>query len=180
MPDREDERDFCIDCACPRLFRLDDCSPSACPRSPGLLTFYMAETDGPEHFVCRTNYKGNVMKDLSTKAVVTGPQGFYYREEHEWHNLSPEMSAWFLAQQKKITDYIAKASSNAEDDGLVAVLDANFDGVAQPTINVTGISYKELNRFQRFWAALENEVLGKGEEHGRKKDQERHQHKWRK
>jgi hypothetical protein len=113
-----------------------------------------------------------MMKDLATKAVVTGPDGFYYREEHEWHNISPIMSDVFTKQEKVALAYIARASSNKQDDGLVATLDSTKDGVVQPTVHVAGISREELSNFQDLMQRFGADVIAMGREHGRKKDGE--------
>jgi hypothetical protein len=142
-------------------------------RSPRSLEIVAMLDNGADGIVFE---KEIYMKDLAIKAVVTGPNGFYYREEHEWRGLNQEASDKMTAHQKKIADYIAKASSNAETDGLVADLTGMMDGAQMAPVHVEGISYGELNKFQRMWAQLEQEWLDAGSKHGQKKDQERHQH----
>jgi len=109
------------------------------------------------------------MKDISTKAVVTSPSGFYYREEHEWRGLPPEMSDYFLEQQKEIVAYITKASSNKKVGDLSATLDANYDGVPQPRLTVTGFTRQELSKFQRMVEKIGSELIRKGEDNAKAK-----------
>lgn len=113
------------------------------------------------------------MKNLAIKVVVTGPNEFYYREEHEWHNLDPLASKFFLSKQAKIAQYVTKASANKEDDGLIAVFDATKDGVPDPQVTVRGISYEELLKFQKMWHDLEGETLGEGEKNLKNRQEKR-------
>lgn len=120
------------------------------------------------------------MKDIAIKAVVTGPDGFYYREEHEWRGLSAGASAMFEDGQAKLARYISKASSNKEDDGLVALLDSTYDGKAQPQTRIEGISFGELAKFQRFWHDLEGDIINAGEKAAKRKDEDRRARRGRK
>lgn len=107
------------------------------------------------------------MKDLITKAVVTGPDGFYYREEHEWHGLPPDIADWFSKKQQEVMDHIAKEKPHTKGD-LTATLDATFDGVAQPTVTVSGFDRKALTKFQRKIEGFGSDLLSKGEQHAAK------------
>ncbi len=113
------------------------------------------------------------MKTLAIKAVVTSADGFYYREEHEWRNMDQAASDKMTAHQKRLADYITKASQNKQHGPLVADLTGTADGVALPAIHVDDLSYGELNGFQREFAKLGNEWLDAGKAHADKKDKKK-------
>lgn len=109
------------------------------------------------------------MKDLSTKAVVTGPGGFYYREEHEWRGLGGDAGNWFAKAQDQMVQHITKAQQHSKKDGqLTATLDATIDGVAQPQVVISNVNRQEMHAVQRLWHKLEDEILSFGEKSGKK------------
>jgi DNA recombination-dependent growth factor C len=119
------------------------------------------------------------MKDLALKSVITGKDGFYYREEHEWRGMNPDSpTCKLLAARLAQADEMAKKiASGKADDGLSAVLSASIDGVASADITVTGLSYGEVNAFQKQWQAWGNEIVASGGRHAANADEKRGWHK---
>jgi len=109
------------------------------------------------------------MKDVTTKAVITGPDGFYYREEHEWRGLNQLASDWFAESEKKLTKFFAKATSDKHEGQLTATLDYTHDGKVEPTLVITGVTHQELHEVQVMWHQMSGEIIHAGATHARNK-----------
>ncbi len=111
------------------------------------------------------------MADLAIKAVVTNPDGsLFYREEHEWTNLDPQMMTWFADKMVKLETQ-AKESAGKKEDGanLSAILSSTVDGRAQQSVILAGVSYHALTKFQRAAHNVADELLKLGEEKAKHK-----------
>lgn len=109
------------------------------------------------------------MKDLSTKVVVTSPDGFYYREEHEWRAMS-NTGDYF---EKLLADTFALAQKLAAKGGgnLTAVFDAVADGKPFPTTTVGGFTHEAMTQFERHIHRKHGELLDIGEKLAKSKHQ---------
>lgn len=109
------------------------------------------------------------MKDLSTRALVTGPNGFYYREEHEWRGLDDAASVWFAGAKDRLVQQITRFQQHGKKDGdLTARLDLTIDGVEQPQVVISHVTRQEMHAVQRLWNKLEDEILRAAEGIGKK------------
>lgn len=113
------------------------------------------------------------MKDVAIKCVVTSVDGFYYREEHEWRNLTPLGASWLEIKMHEMAPLFEKFQNNKHDDGLTATLSATLDGALQTDITLTGISYQEMTKFQKVWHKWEGELLGFSERMAPDRDKKR-------
>ncbi len=116
------------------------------------------------------------MKTLATRAVVNdpaNPDGFYYREEHEWRNLDAEASAKFEAFMKESVALINRETKNSQGP-LVATLSSVIDGAAQPDIVVKNVSLDDVTKFERHAHKFGDALIGMGEERAKKKGRGQH------
>jgi hypothetical protein len=111
------------------------------------------------------------MKDLAIKAVATGKDGFYYREEHEWRGLNEQSSGWFAKKLGELQLRISQAGAHGGD--ISAEFSATVDGAAIPALKVSGVTRSEMAQFEQEFHHVSGELIKIGakyaEEHGKKR-----------
>lgn len=114
------------------------------------------------------------MSDISMQTVVTGPaqqpgnKPFRALYRQEFDALSPQALDYFIAEGKKIEAYVTKASANKDAGDLTATMNMSIDGKDVPTISVTGISRREVVKFQRMLVGLAKDLVDIAEKHAGK------------
>ena len=97
------------------------------------------------------------MHTLEIRCTVTNPDGFYYRESHEWKNLPDVAIVWFedtLTGLLALTHDLAKRGKGNHSAEFMQVR----DGEALAAV-VTGLSYQDVVKVQRAFAKKEAELL---------------------
>lgn len=124
------------------------------------------------------------MANITIKATavngLSGADEFYYRQENEWRNVGPQMLVWLNAKLTDLTDSITKVAAKKEGGEITATFDMTTDGVAVPPLIVSGITRREMSKFQRRFHNVGDELIRIGEERADAKDREhrqRHGHK---
>lgn len=124
------------------------------------------------------------MANITIKATVvnglSGADEFYNRQEHEWRNVGPQMLVWINAKLADLTDHILKVAAKKEGGEMTATFDMTTDGVAVSPLIVSGITRREMSKFQRHFQNVGDELIRIGEERADAKDAEhrkRHGHK---
>jgi hypothetical protein len=99
------------------------------------------------------------MSNMVTTAVVKNPDGsLFYRQEHEWTNLTPEMQQWFLeglAKQQKFMDDL-KASQKKTPD---AIFSAVLSATGQPDLSYEAFTFDSFQKVSHEWNKLGDELL---------------------
>ena len=103
--------------------------------------------------------------NLEIRCLVTKPDGsMFYREEHAWSDVSPQMLAWLKGE---LDDFYAKCKKeeNKKDDdaNLSAEFTGRLDSEALPVQRVSGISYKSLAKLEREWHKVGDKLIRIGE-----------------
>ncbi len=109
--------------------------------------------------------------NLALKAVVTNSDGtLFYREEHEWTNLSADTLNFFKSKLAHLESF-AKDNHGKHEDGanLTANLTATLDGNQIAAHSFTGVSYKALSKFEREAHKIGDELIKLGEEKAKHK-----------
>lgn len=99
--------------------------------------------------------------NLMINAVVTGPDGFYHRTEHEWHGVNDEMMSWFQTNLGNHAEFCKKLAADGKKGNLRAALNVSVDNVAQPTVVITGISKADLVKAEEAWQHLGDALVEK-------------------
>lgn len=108
------------------------------------------------------------MKTLALKAVVTGPDGFYYRHENEWHNISGDAEKFFSGYLQESVRIVNQRGGKF-DGNMTATLSCVIDGAPQPDLVATGVSHDEVVQFERHAQKFGDRLLQMGEQHARQK-----------
>jgi hypothetical protein len=94
---------------------------------------------------------------LEIRCTVTNPDGFYYREAHEWANLPDIAIQWFDANLADLMKTAQELASKGKGDHAAEFVQIR-DGEALAAV-VTGLSYKDVVKMQRAFARKEAELL---------------------
>ncbi len=109
------------------------------------------------------------MADLVINALVVRPDGTPHDEHtHKWWGLDQQMMDWFGQKMVKMQGH-AKEFAGKHEDSANATLSATIDGVAQPDVTVTEVSYKALTKFEREAWHVEGELISIAEEKAKHK-----------
>lgn len=115
------------------------------------------------------------MKDLTFKYRVTGAHGFSSWQENGWENLSgdPVVAKEFGQFIQDGVALVKGFEGNGADDGLTLAVSVVIDGGTDGGVTVTGVSYKELSKFQLWLQRVSNTVVGWGQAMAEEKDRKR-------
>jgi len=106
---------------------------------------------------------------FTTKAVVTDQNGaLFYRQEHEWADLSPEMQKALevgLEKQAKFLDDL-KAQQHKTPD---AVYSAVLTATGQPDLTYEEFTYDSFQKAYHAWHQMLETFLRLGEKHIKQK-----------
>lgn len=106
------------------------------------------------------------MNNLEIKAVVHKSDGsLFYREEHEWDNMSDADLAHFVNELKKLEDHAKSLAGKKEDSGnLTVTLSGNIDNKKMPEIVIADVSYHALSKFERDFLKVSEAIIKMGED----------------
>ena len=96
--------------------------------------------------------------NLTIKAFVTGDNGFFYREEHEWRNLSAE-SATLVSDS--LVELATAAIELAEHGAgsLTCELSQQLDDQPQQSTVIRNFSHPDMVKMQRMFSRKVDDLL---------------------
>lgn len=97
------------------------------------------------------------MHSLEIRCTVTNPDGFYYRESHEWGGLGELAIQWFDATLAELMGTAQELAKRGQGDHVAEFVQIR-DGEALAAV-VTGLSYKDVVKVQKAFARKEQELL---------------------